>query len=124
MLLLRGGGTSVDSFVWRRADPRGQRSYGLSLPSFPGTRVGALSAVIDGANEPTFCFSVGVSEAGDWGALLGALVSFGAFVVSLPQAVMVAIPTMAAVPARSATLDVRREVVNSASPWIVRRIVN
>jgi len=78
---------------------------------------------MDGANEPTFFFSVGVSEAGDWGALVGALVSFGVS-LSLPQAVMVAIPTMAAVPARSATLDVRREVVNTASPRIVRRVLN
>jgi hypothetical protein len=72
----------------------------------PGATVGALSAVTEGANEPTFCFSVGTSAEGCCGALLsvGALVSVGDSLELLPQAVMVAMPTMAALTARSATL--------------------
>ena len=67
------------------------------LPVPPGTTVGARSAVMVGANDPTFCFSVGVNGLGDCGALLpvGAWVSAGFSVVSLPQAVMGAMPTTA-----------------------------
>jgi hypothetical protein len=63
-----------------------------------------------GANDPTFCFSVGVNEFGDCGALLpvGASVSAGFSPVSLPHAVMVAMPTTAVAPANRANLDVRR----------------
>ena len=39
-------------------------------PGTAGHHGGALFAVLVGANEPTFTFSVGVSEAGDLGALL------------------------------------------------------
>jgi hypothetical protein len=76
----------------------------------PGTLVGALSAVMVGANEPTFTFSVGVKVAGDCEALLpaGSLVSAGFSLVSLPQAVMVAIPARAAAAANRATLELRR----------------
>lgn len=80
------------------------------MPSRPGTRVGALSAVIVGANEPTFCFSVGVRDAGDCGALVpvGDLVSVGDSVVPLPQAVTRPMPMIADVPARSANLVLTR----------------
>lgn len=63
--------------------------------TLPGRAVGAGRAVTEGANEPTFTFSVGDTA----GALLDGFVSAG---FSLLQAVNAPVATTAAAPVTSA----------------------